>query len=533
MADELDPGLEATLRLTLRADVDGLPFTLRAADLEQALVDRRHGADRRRFMAAAAAVVLVAGLGIVALGWQQVDQRVAQSPSAPVQSPAVVPMGIASFEELERLPSAPTSVLVRGEGGPGVTVLQDIPGIPRLRAAITCTDGEIVLRLQPRGSGPGVPDASSEGIWPAPSARIACRPQGVTASLDIGTASVAGGTLGIEVQAPVGVVWRLVAGTGEVPAPTPPAEACARVTSAEQARIVVLRDTFADMEKGEGATVWRGAGTPPETAATWDDSAGIGEVGTYRGVSTFQLDARAHCLEGWRIEYATAASVDAARAVGRAPDDVTLAAEGTAEAPSTHTVDFDLPDRGHYVVRAILGWRAQDGSVVRDVRLWRLWTDAIEYYPDIPHPDPAVPCGVPDADAPAPPAVTIAHHGVEAATGVHMGGRWNDRVVPRTVPLPSDVVELSDGTDLQLRTAGDVCAIAWVVTYAPVPTEPDGFEATGEALALQGNPSFEPAYAQENRIDLGALPPGEWIVEADLLFEDGSGRTWFRVRVGG
>ena len=43
---------------------------------------------------------------------------------------------------------------------------------------------------------------------------------------------------------------------------------------------------------------------------------------------------------------------------------------------------------------------------------------------------------------------------------------------------------------------------------------------------------MDPAYARENRIALGDLPPGERIVQANLVFPDGGSRTWFRVHVG-
>jgi hypothetical protein len=54
------------------------------------------------------------------------------SPTSATQDPALG--GLATFEELERLPSAPRSVLVRGEGTSGTTVLGDIAGAVPLRA---------------------------------------------------------------------------------------------------------------------------------------------------------------------------------------------------------------------------------------------------------------------------------------------------------------------------------------------------------------------------------------------------------------
>jgi hypothetical protein len=294
---------------------------------------------------------------------------------------------------------------------------------------------------------------------------------------------------------------------------------------------VVMRDTFDGFEKGQGLAVWSGGGEPPDTAATWDDSDGQGEFGAYHGVSTFQLDAGTSCLAGWRIEYAPTDAVEAARASGAPPGNATVAVDGTADGP-VHLVDFDLPDRGHYIVRATLSWLLEDGSVGRDVRLWRLWTDAAEFYPDVPHPDPVAPCGAPDLSQPAPPALTMALDGNEGATGVRMHGRWNGTLATGgPTEVPADVVQLPSGTGLVLETAGDVCAMAWTVTYGPVPATLDSFEPVGETLALQGNPSMDPAYARENHIALGDLPPGEWIVQANLVFPDGGSRTWFRVIV--
>ena len=334
------------------------------------------------------------------------------------------------------------------------------------------------------------------------------------------------------VIAPAGTRWRVIVGTGEIAAPTPPPGACAHVTSPDQARHVVLRDTFDNVSKGEGVTVWTGTGEAPNTAATWDDGGDQGEYAAHRQVSTFQLDAQAYCLAGWRIEYAPATAVEAARASGSAPVDVFVANEETAAGPGVHTADFDLPDRGHYVVRAILDWQMDDGTIAREVRLWRLWTDAMEYYPDVTHPDPTVPCGTPDLGAGAPPALTLFQGEQQLAAGTYMGGRWNDVLVPGASAVPDDSVDLTTGVGLQLRTARDVCVMAWLVSYGPVPAATDGFEATGEPLALQGNPSRDPAYARENRISLGDLPPGDWIVQADVAFPDGSSRTWLRVHVG-
>ena len=85
---------------------------------------------------------------------------------------------------------------------------------------------------------------------------------------------------------------------------------------------------------------------------------------------------------------------------------------------------------------------------------------------------------------------------------------------------------------MEVRIAGDVCADAWTVIFGPVPA--DGmFTGSGLDLARQENPSFDPAYAQENHIGLAAIPPGEWAIEADLVFSGGSSATLFRVRVGG
>ena len=274
------------------------------------------------------------------------------SPTSATQDPALA--GLATFEELERLPSAPRSVLVRGEGTGGTTVLGDIAGAVPLRVAVACggTSGEI--RVQ-QGADRMVNETT-----------VACRPQGVTASID--ARALTAPVNQVTVIAPTGTAWRLVAGTDEIAGPTPPADLCARLTEATQPHHpVVMRDTFDGFEKGEGLVVWSGDGEPPDTAATWDDSDGQGEFGAYRGVSTFQLDAGTSCLAGWRIEYAPTDAVEAARASGAPPGNVTIAVDGTADGP-VHLVDFDLPDRGHYIVRATLTWLLEDGSVGRDVR---------------------------------------------------------------------------------------------------------------------------------------------------------------------
>ena len=190
-----------------------------------------------------------------------------------------------------------------------------------------------------------------------------------------------------------------------------------------------------------------------------------------------------HASRAGESQHAPTDAVEAAGASGAPPSNVTIAVEGTADGP-VHLVDFDLPDRGRYIVRATLTWLLEDGSVGRDVRLWRLWTDAAEFYPDVPHPDPVAPCGAPDLAQPAPPALTMALDGNEVATGVRMNGRWNGTLAaggPKEVP--ADVVQLPSGTGLALETAGDVCAMAWTVTYGPVPATLDCSSRPADARA--------------------------------------------------
>ena len=93
------------------------------------------------------------------------------SPTSATQDPALA--GLATFEELERLPSAPRSVLVRGEGTGGTTVLGDIAGARfRSRVAVACGGTSSEIRVQ-QGADRMVNETT-----------VACWPEGVTASID-------------------------------------------------------------------------------------------------------------------------------------------------------------------------------------------------------------------------------------------------------------------------------------------------------------------------------------------------------------
>ena len=521
MADELDPRLEASLRAALHHEADQLPLLVRVEDIERA---RRQRGRRRLALPASllAAAAVIAVLVVVAGAWRANESLVATSPSPSGSAPATSTPPLAAFAALEALlagqgADAPLGVAVRGEhpvAEEGDTPVRTSLGTVEIPAVVGACLGEPIQV--------GVRQADGSAV----STLATCDGEPFVLKL--------GATGDVWVQASPGVRWRVVVGAGAVAGPTQPVDGCAQVTAATHAhRPVVVRDTFAEVEKGEGLVVWSGDGEPPNTAATWDDSAGQGEYAAFHGVSTFQLDARASCLAGWRIEYAPVDSVEASRASGAAPGDAAIAVEGSADVPA-HTVDFDLPDRGHYVVRATLTWLLEDGSIGRDVRLWRLWTDAVEYYPDVPHPDPVAPCGAPDLAQPAPPALALMLDGNRVAAGVLVNGRWDGTLATGgPTEVPAGAVPLPSGSGLVLEVGGDVCAMGWTVTYGPVPVSLEAFEPAGETLALQGNPTLDPAYARENHISLGDLPPGEWIVQAVLVFPDGGSRTWFRVIVGG
>ena len=81
MAEQLDPRLESRLRTALRAEADGVPFTVRVDVLEQRLTARHRAQSRRRMALVAAAVIIGVGVvgGLLSIG--RLNAPVAASPS--------------------------------------------------------------------------------------------------------------------------------------------------------------------------------------------------------------------------------------------------------------------------------------------------------------------------------------------------------------------------------------------------------------------------------------------------------------------
>jgi len=180
-------------------------------------------------------------------------------------------------------------------------------------------------------------------------------------------------------------------------------------------------------------------------------------------------------------------------------------------------------------------WWTDGAAPATEVRSFRIFVGTPRPTPTVApaaHPSPAVPCGTPDAAAKRAPAPVLYRDGVQAGTGVTWSGTWNGTSDDGLPAVPDAALDLAGGTGLEVRVTGEACALEWKVAYGAVPAG-GLFTEPGDVLAQQLNPTLDPAFAQENRIALGELPAGEWVISVHLVFEAGSGETLFRVRVGG
>ncbi len=185
-----DARLEDQLRRQLRSEVDSLPFSITAEDLDRTLAVRRRNRMVRRgwLAAAAAAVVLVVGLGAI-LGLRGKDQpsvSVSPSPSGtPSASPAAVgPAWLAITGPADWQPDPGYEMQVNGKAwvvdknnGGGVTTVDlanpsrvTISGVGGCESilAFTAQPGRMyVIRFAANGS-PAVEDWTANGVDSGP-----------------------------------------------------------------------------------------------------------------------------------------------------------------------------------------------------------------------------------------------------------------------------------------------------------------------------------------------------------------------------
>jgi hypothetical protein len=144
------------------------------------------------------------------------------------------------------------------------------------------------------------------------------------------------------------------------------------------------------------------------------------------------------------------------------------------------------------------------------------------------HPNPTVPCGSASGLKQAPlPTLFAGGKAIGTLPGYYTSS-WGTTHDDGAPVVPSAWIDVKADTPLQLRVSGDVCAGNWTILYGTPRAGGLGIDSVG-ALALRGDYFATTDRTPENRIDLQSLPPGDWVLEITLDFENGSGVGLLRV----
>ena len=132
------------------------------------------------------------------------------------------------------------------------------------------------------------------------------------------------------------------------------------------------------------------------------------------------------------------------------------------------------------------------------------------------HTTPAVACGTPDLTTKSPPKATL-YQGTKAIGTVSaFTTDWSGAASDGIPTTPATAFGASSAP-LTIRIAGDVCATSWVVRYAAAGAPGDVLESFVGMLANQqpeAGADVTTTKNRENRIDLAALPSGDWVLES-------------------
>jgi hypothetical protein len=197
---------------------------------------------------------------------------------------------------------------------------------------------------------------------------------------------------------------------------------------------------------------------------------------------------------------------------------VRLASTGTNDADLA-VFPFEAPlEPGEWIVRVTLIFDTDPGPS-RQESFFRMRVDV---------PPPTV-----DGEASAPVACTRpGDHpprifvSVDAGPWVRAeGGSLTWRGTSADGPAPiGPLVEGATGARLRVRIGSNVCAAWWRIELAPRPTvewrnqEPFADLVPDRLLDYYTGPP-----GKANRFDLAAIPPGDWVVHANLWFANGRG----------
>lgn len=204
---------------------------------------------------------------------------------------------------------------------------------------------------------------------------------------------------------------------------------------------------------------------------------------------------------------------------------------GIARGPSWALTAPSEP--GDWVIRARISVAFADDSIGTEETFFRLFVDVPP--PAAPAPPRATMCRKAAATDPFRPATFLSVDGGRDHRGMPGTGTWNRTSVDGPEPIPTEVITVRADARLAIRPAGGTCVTSWRIIYAPVPSAPwSNLEPLAD-LVRQGvdgsYPSTTKAY-RANQFPLAQLPPGDWIVRADLEYGSiGGGLSYWRVVV--
>lgn len=521
MADELDPAVdravEARLRDALRSEADSLPFTLSAATIRRAGVERRRAARRQAVsMLAAAAVVIAAVVGAVALTTLRTPTNVAtpstlQTPPASAPAASQTPSAASSPDTMPAvLPSRSELLGAAGHGAvfveeldsaasaqDGISAFDAAPHRGALAMVVACTGGDSVGVAITASEIPASDPGGSDSPF---SSRADCdgAPH-LSARWDGWNSAILNTGAHAALSVPAGVSYR-----------------------------AVLTDTSLMAADGEADPVADGLPTLEHLSAARSD---VGQiiatqlltVSTGGGAEATAADIRVS--SAIRAVIACKGGKDgsadiAVSGVHQTGDGVTMtdaAVMGTVSCDGTMQA-FD--------------WSRTDGpadaaSVVVNAGSGTWWGIVVWDMSANSHPNPTVPCGSTSGRKTAPGATLYQAGKPIGPAGNYWVSHWGDMFDDGVPVVPPTALDVVAGVPLELRIDGDACAGNWTVLYGTPGANGMGVDPVGALAIVGGAATTVPN--RENRIALASLPAGDWVVQVSLNLDRGYGTSLVRV----
>jgi hypothetical protein len=239
------------------------------------------------------------------------------------------------------------------------------------------------------------------------------------------------------------------------------------------------------------------------------------------------------CVTTYKVQYGSF------NGFGELPGDLKLLAESSAQMGVMDAVSLPGLGDGDWVVQARLDFWTIAGQSVNEDLYYR-----VEVNQPVPSPSPTAvpqphsptrPCGSPDLSVSTPPAVALTIPGAAPVAGEFGTTAWHGAASDAAGDvIPTGVISAGNGLDFALDIAGDVCADAWSISLAPIPTGQDGppiLQPSDPLVPEQLNPDQDLTFASENHFALSIVQSGEWIIHASLQYPDGDAQVYWRVHV--